>query len=137
MAQKKYEFLEHTADMKFRAQGNTLEEVFESAISAFSNFIADGAKIKTGKKKKIKVDGDDKENLLYNFLEELIYLLDAENFIVARGKVKIKGNTLSAELLGDKASAYSGIYHVKAPTYSEIFVQRRKGKWKIQAVLDV
>jgi len=53
----KYEFLEHTADVKFRAYGKTLEEAFENVALAFAETVSKGEKIKEKKKKSISVKG--------------------------------------------------------------------------------
>lgn len=133
----KYEFLEHTADIKFRAYGKTMEEAFENSALAVAEFIAKGNKVKAKEKKEIEVEGTDKENLLYNFLEELIVLLDSEEFVVVKAKVKIEGNKLTGVLHGDDTKNYKGLDHIKAATYAEMFVGRRGGKWEVVAVMDV
>ena len=70
----KFEFLPHTADIKFRAYGTTLNELFENIVLAISSIISKDQKISTKKGKMISVSGDDSESLLYNFIDELIYL---------------------------------------------------------------
>ena len=134
----KYEFLEHTADVKFRAYGLTLEEAFANIILAFSEFVSRGSEIKPRKGKVVNVSGNDRESLLYNFIDELIYLLDAGKFVVVRGEVFFRGNNLRAELFGDDASNYSGLEHVKAATYAEMKIEQDvNGKWTVQVVMDV
>ena len=49
---KKYEFLEHTADAKFRAYGKSHEEAFSNAAQAMISVMADPAKIEPKEKKK-------------------------------------------------------------------------------------
>ncbi len=138
----KYKFLEHTADMKFQAFGKTIEEAFENSALAMFSVMYDG-KVKPVIAKKIKVKGKDFESLLYNFLEELLFLLDSENFFLASCKVKIdkKNFELTAELKGDKAENYKFNLDVKAITYNEMFVKKEKLKGKdkfiCQVVLDV
>ena len=135
---KKYKFLEHTADIKIKAYGKNLNEIFENFALAISDYLARGNKIKSAKKKIIKLKGDDSESLLYSFLDELIYLLDAENFVVAKAKVKTKDNKLEAEIYGDDASTYRDLDQIKAATYAEMYIKRKKDKpWEAQAVLDV
>lgn len=132
-----FKFLEHTADIKFQAFGKTLEEAFENSALAMTNSMFDG-KIKENISKKIKVKGKDNERLLYEFLEELLVLLDSEDFILSKVKrVKIKNNELEAEFIGDKASEYDIHIIVKAITYNEMFVKKEKDKYITQVVLDV
>ena len=89
--QRKFKFLEHTADVKFRAFGRNVQEVFENSALALKETICGKIKIKENKERIIKVNGKDFESLLYNFLEEIIFLLDAENFIICKiDKIEIK-----------------------------------------------
>ena len=134
---KKFKFLEHTADIKFQAFGNTLEEAFENSALAMTKAMTDD-NIKDKVTKKIKAEGHDNESLLYNFLEELLVLVDSENFIVAEVKnIKIKDNKINAEITGDNTEKYDIKNHIKSVTYNEMFVKSEKGKWLIQVVVDV
>jgi len=134
---EKFMFLEHTADVKFQAFGKTLEEAFRNSALAVANAIFK-EKVKEKISKKIKVKGKDNERLLYEFLEELLVLLDSKDFILSRVKtIKIKDGVLEAEVIGDKASDYDFSNQVKAVTYNEMIVKKEKDKWVIQVVLDV
>jgi len=134
----KFKFFEHTADIKFQSYGKTLEEAFENASLAMFNAMYKG-KVKARIKKKIKVKGKDLESLLYNFLEELLFLLDSEGFFLSGVKVKInkKRLELNAELIGDEAKNYPISLDVKAVTYNEMFVKKKEKGYVFQVVLDV
>jgi SHS2 domain-containing protein len=135
---EKYKFLKHTADVKFQAFGKTIEEAFENASLATAETMTKKTKIAEKIKWKIDASGKDLPSLLYNFLEEFLFLLDAEDFLLSRVlKIKIKGEELEAEVIGDKASNYKITNDVKAVTYNEMFVKQRDGKWICQCVLDV
>lgn len=125
----KYKYLEHTADIKFQAFGKTLAEAFENSAYAMFNAMHEG-RVAGKLKKKIKVKGKDLESLLYNFLEELLFLLDSENFFLSKIKVKIdeKKLLLEAEAFGDEAKNYEIHLDVKAVTYNEMFVKQEKAK---------
>ena len=136
---KKFYFLEHTADVKFQAFGKNLDEAFKNSALALKEVIFK-EKVKENKKIKIKVNGNDFESLLYSFLEEFLYLLEAENFIFNRIeniKIDEKKMKLEAVASGDKASNYGLINPVKAITYNEMFVKKEKENWVVQVVLDV
>lgn len=135
-----YKFVEHTADIKIAVNSKTLEDSFKQSALALKEIMLRGEKIKIKKllKKRIKVSGKDNEALLYNFLEEFLYLLDAKDFVFSKIiSLKIKDNGLVAELIGDKASKYKFSNEIKAITYNEMFVKLEKGRCKIQFVLDV
>ena len=137
--EKKFKFLEHTADIKFQAFGKTFGEVFENSALALFNILYD-KKVKEKKSYKIKGKGNDFESLLYNFLEEFLVLFDSKNFLP--GKIKglkldEKNLTVEAEVLGDDAKNYNTDVHIKAITYNEMFVKKDKNKYTTQVVVDV
>ena len=133
-----YLFLEHTADVKFRATGENLEEMFVSSAEALNEVIRGNITILEQKEISFSVEGHDVENLLYNFLEEFLYLLDARNFLVSKIKsIQIKNKKLECTVAGDSADNYAFTNDVKAVTYNEMFVREENGKFKCQVVLDV
>ena len=141
--EEKFKFLEHTADIKFQAFGRSMEEVFKNSALATFESVHDKnvEKILTNE---IKIQGTDKENLLYNFLDEIIFLFDAEKFLISEIKdLKIKkpeksgSFELTATLVGDSSEKYEINEHIKSVTYNEMFVREEEGKWIAQVVLDV
>ena len=140
----KYKFLEHTADIKFQAFGNGIEKCFESAGYALKEIICKD-KVKNKIEKEIFVKGKDFESLLYNFLEELLFLLETENFIWGRFKIVIKSKNngkdlgLKGKVLGDDADKYELESHVKAITYNQMFVKldEANSQYICQVVVDV
>ena len=138
---KNFKFLSHTADVKFQAFGKSLEEAFDNSTLALTNIICDD-QIKGLKRIDIKVNGNDLESLLYNFLEEVIYVLETKGFLLDKVK-KIKINKekfrLEAELAGDKVKNYELSGHFKAITYNDMFVKhdKKKKQWICQVVVDV
>jgi SHS2 domain-containing protein len=134
----KFKFLEHTADVKFQAFGKTIEEAFKNSALALKKTIVREINVKEKVSKKFSIKGKDNEKKLYCFLEELLFLLDAENFLFSKvKKIKMNNEKLEAEVLGDNALNYKFKNDVKAITYNQMFVKFEKGIWKTQVVLDV
>ena len=131
----KYKYLEHTADIKFQAFGKSLEEAFSNSAYAMINIICE-KKVRERITKKIKVKGIDKKSLLYQFLEEILFLLNTKNFLLSKvKKIKIKGNELTAVLTGDNLKNYKLGLDVKAVTYNDMFIKEKP--FLIQVVLDI
>lgn len=125
----KYEFLEHTSDAKFKAYGNSFEECFSNAAEAMTKVITDPEKVEAKMTKSVSISGKDLKQLLYNFLEELLFLLDAHQFLlhkVSAIKITPKGDgyflnaTLSGDEVDDKYELETGI---KAITYMDMEVK--------------
>ena len=140
---KKYEYLPHTADVKFRAYGKTLEEAFENSAFALFNVMVNTAAVKAKVSHNIKAGGSDLPSLLQQFLEQFIILLDTNNFFLAAvKKIAIKksgrGYLLSAAVAGDEAKNYETIGpQVKACTYNSMFVKQDGKAWVAQVVVDI
>lgn len=136
---KPYQFLPHTADAKFRAYGATLEEAFKNSAYAMTDVITDHKKIKQTTEKTFEVESENKESLLYDFLEQFLILLDSESFLLAKIKeLKIKNNKLTAKVTGDThPKNYEIATHIKAVTYQEMFIKKEKEGYVIQVIVDI
>ena len=138
-----YKFIDHTADVAFEVKGKTLEELFESAALALEQtMVKDLKTIKHKTKKSIKLKAKNPEELLFNFLQELIFLKDAKLLLFSKFKFKIKENKeyeLKAEAHGEKLSPkkHELLVDVKAVTYHYYKVEKIKNSWKAFIILDV
>ncbi|MBI3412562.1 MAG: archease [Candidatus Aenigmarchaeota archaeon] len=141
-----YKFVEglSVADVAFTAEGKTLEELFESAALATTNvMVKDLKKIELKKRRKITVSSNEIEKLLFNFLQEIIYLKDAELLILGKYEIKIRerNNTYSLVCIGfgEKLdmSKHELVVDVKAVTYHLFEVKNDGKKWTAQVILDI
>ena len=138
----KYEMLEHTADAKFRAYGGNIEEAFMNAGNATAAVMSDTDKIKPKIEKEVKVSANKKESLLYDFLEEILFLLDTEDFLLKEVKkltIEQKEGKfyLEAALVGDEMHEYDIFGAIKAVTYNDMFIDEKDGKVVVQVVHDL
>ena len=139
---KKYRFLEHTADAKFQAYGKSLEEAYKNAAYAMVSLMWDREKIERKIQKTVKAEGTDLEQLLVNFLEEILYLLDSQMFLLhAVDKIQIQriaeGYVLEGLFLGDECGKDHQPYgDVKAVTYNEMEIHTNN-RFMVQVVVDV
>ncbi len=141
-----YEFLEHTADAKFRAHGKSFEEALANAGKAMTSIMTDINKIKPKKTKKISLSSKTKESLVYDFFEKLIFLIDTEGFIAREfrdihikeeGKGNSKKYALTLMIDGDSANNYEIHTQIKSATYSDMKLEESEEECIIQAVLDI
>lgn len=135
----KYKFLEHTADVQYEAYGETIEECFLNSSEAMIVSICD-SEIKGDKKKELKISGDDFENLLYEFLEEILFIFESENLILSgieNLKIDKSNFELTCSAFFDDSSKYDFFSHVKAITYNEMKVEKQNNVWVSKVTLDV
>ena len=138
----KYEYIDHTADLKVRAYGKTLEEVFANVAIGGFDFLTPTSKVKKKIEKKLSITAKRIESLLYDFLEELLFLLDTEGFIINSFMgMKIRQDNESCSLectaVGDNYKNYPVKGDIKAVTYSEMEIKKEKDGFIVIVVLDI
>ncbi|MFQ5721038.1 MAG: archease [Candidatus Aminicenantales bacterium] len=139
---RRYQFLHHTADAKFRAFGSTLEEAFRNAALATASLMWDWRKINVRIEHQIEVEGRDLKQLLANFLEEIVYLFESKKFLLAAVDniiFKKRGDKyrLKARFKGDKYKDSYNIHgDVKAITYNEMEILNND-HFTLQVVVDI
>jgi len=137
---KKFEYLEiSTADVCFLAYGNSLEELFSNSALAMYEVMVDVDKIEEKIEKEIEVEGYDLESLMFNWLNELLYITDTEKLVFKSFNIKIdeKNFKLFAKCKGERISEkHNPKTVVKAATYHLMKIQKND-IWKAQVILDI
>ncbi len=134
----RYKYLEHTADAKFKAFGKSLEEAFINAAYATFNIITETDKVKSVKEFNIEVESKRELSLLYDFLEELLFLLDTEGFVLSEVKsLSIDGSKLKAKVVGDNFKNCSVHGNIKSVTYSDMEIVKNDNGYELTVVVDI
>jgi len=98
----RFELLEHTADILVKAHGNSLEECFENAAYAMFDQIIDPSKVKPTGEMRIILNGEDREELLYDLLSELLYIHDADGIVMSEFEVRFTEEGLECLTRGEE-----------------------------------
>jgi len=138
---RSFEYLEHTADVKFRAYGKSLEEMLCNAALALFNSMIDTTMVEARETWKVELFGEDLEHLAYDWLSELVFLFETEFAAFSTFDVKLYDNgqwSLLATIGGERIdrSRHAFDNEVKAVTWHE-FEIRKNDLWCMQVVLDV
>ncbi len=135
----KVEVLSHTADMGLLITARTLKEAFVASALAVSSPLVQG-KIWRRSRRMIELKKPDRESLLVNFLNEIIFLFDTQRFTIGEVRIfKLGRKSLKAELLGERFSQkrHKPGIAVKAATYYNLFVSKEGRHWKMRVIFDV
>lgn len=139
---KQFEFLEFaTADVVFKAYGKNLTELFKNAALALFEIMVNTKKVEPKIRKKISVKGDDIKSLMFKWLNELIFYVDAQGLAFSKFDVKIdeKKMTLDAEVWGERINPEKHEIRedAKACTYHKMEIKKKKGGWEAQIIIDI
>ncbi|WP_094228075.1 archease [Methanolobus psychrotolerans] len=140
---KDFEYLEHTADAKFRAYGKSLGEAFENAALAMLNVMVDTGSVKNTLSVNIKLAANDIDSLLFDWLSEILFVFEVDEMVF--GRIKVNELNVSDEecsiyatLFGETIDHSVHVFdtEVKAATYNDMIIEQRDEGWMIQATVD-
>jgi SHS2 domain-containing protein len=135
-----HRLLEHTADMGIEASGETLEELFAQAAYGLLEIIAGTPEPRSREEKSVTVEGGDTEELLVNWLNEILYLLEIQGFFPSDFEVEeVCGNRLRARVRGEPfdPQRHPVEREVKAVTYHQLRVEKSDGLWQARVYVDL
>lgn len=136
---KKYEYFDVTADIGFRAYGESLNEAFENAGLAIFNIISDTSNIDAVNEISFKVRSEDEISLLYDYLEELLFYHEIEFMLFSEFHVEIDDNLqLRATIKGEPINwdKHERKTEIKAITFHKMDV-KKTDKFELQAIVDL
>lgn len=137
---KNYELIDHTADVGVKAYGKTLSEAFEHAAKGMFDIITDSSEIENTGQYDIQLEAPDLEQLLVDWLSELLFLNSAKNLVFGFFKVELdeKKKSLNAKVFGEKfnLSKHKIGAEIKAVTY-HILEVRNKQPRHVQVLFDI
>ena len=142
-----FEYFETMADMGIIARGKTLEEAFKESAKALSNLMVNIDTIGKNIKTEFEVSSEDVYGLLYDFLTELLILMDSEYLIFSDFDIEIykkeKENEdkyiLKCTAYGDKfdREKHEPKEEVKAITYHKMEIKKENGEYVIKYIVDL
>jgi SHS2 domain-containing protein len=140
MNTERYEIIEHTADIGIKAYGKTLSEAFENIAKGMFDIITDKSEIESVGQYEIKLDAPELEQLLVDWLSELLFLNASQNLVFGFFKVEIdeKKKNLKAQVFGEKynISKHKIGTEIKAVTYHMLEVKNKK-PYHVQVLFDI
>jgi len=141
---KRFEFLEHTADVYVAAYGKTLEEAFENAALATFETMTDTSTVEPKVEDEIEVEGHDEQALLYNWLEGLIVKFETtENLYSCFEISPIKGGRnglrMKAKIWGEtfNPNKHTQRVGIKAITYHQMEILKKPNAVTVKFILDI
>ena len=139
-----FEYLEHTADVKFRAYGVTPEEMLSNAAAALFKTMVDPATVQILETWMVVLEAPELEDLAYRWLSEIVFLFETESAVFATFVVQLRQNgswKLVAEIGGERIDLkrHSFENEVKAITMHQFQIEKNEKNdlWCIQVILDV
>ncbi|KAI4904437.1 hypothetical protein NFI96_018992 [Prochilodus magdalenae] len=140
---KKYEYLDHTADVQLHSWGDSLEEAFEQCAMAMFGYMTDTETVEPLDTIEVESEGEDLESLLFHFLDDWLFKFSADLFFVPREvkvlhldrmRFRIRSIGWGEEF---NLSKHPQGTEVKAITYSAMQIRDDDKKPEILVIIDI
>ena len=138
--EKDFEVIAHTADIGIMAYGTDLKKAFANAARGLFSLITELDTVAVKEHRNVQVTAPDREALLVNWLNELIYLFEAKEMLFYRFDITSLTDTeLRATGYGEKIdlARHTLKIQVKATTYHMLKIEQTGSNWKAQVIFDV
>jgi SHS2 domain-containing protein len=135
-----HEVFEHTADLGLRIRASGLDELFvEAAQALFEAIVTDLQTVRPTKRVDIRLDGDDREYLLFDWLTELLYHFDAEHLLLGKFEAHVGADGLVGSAWGEPLDRerHQLEHEVKAITYHGLRVEQTVEGWLAEVIVDI
>jgi tRNA nucleotidyltransferase (CCA-adding enzyme) len=136
----RWEHFAHDADIGVRGTGATVESAFEQAAYALMAVVCDPAAVAPARPVALSCNASNLEDLLYDWLNAVVYAMATRRMLFTRFKVRIRGQRLRAIAWGEPIDLerHSPAAEVKGATYTALRVWHDPaGSWTAQCVVDV
>jgi len=128
-----YRFVEHVGEVELELEAPTEAGIFEAALGAFADLVGgDGGE---PARHQVVLAGGDRALLLVDWLGELVFLAEVEQFVPERLEaLELEADGLRATVAGRRGEPR---HLVKAVTLNGLRFEPREGGWHAHVVLDV
>jgi len=135
-----YSLIDHTADLGIEVRGETEKDLFANAALAVHDIIADSRAVRLRNSRAITAAGIDRNDLLVNFLREILYLFNGDGMLIRRCAVLDLGEyRVEAEVRGEHfdRERHALKKEIKAVTHHQAEIRREGEGWKARIIFDV
>lgn len=136
----RYRVFDHTADMGVEIYGKTIPELFANAAFAVFDIITDLRCVRTTEERQLVIEGSGREDLLVNFLREILYLVNGEGLLLKECKIReFDRNRLEIKVCGEHfdPARHRINTEIKAATYHQAAVTETPDGWIGRVIFDV
>lgn len=139
-----FKFLEHTSDIGVQVIANSYENAFEESVEALI-YLVFGKKIDADNSQNLvsdemRISGEDYHSLIVNYLNEILFLIDAEKIV----PLQLKIVQFNSKFIHSRFKRFHfnldelpiNLY-VKAVTFHQLKIVEEKEKVLIEYFVDV
>jgi SHS2 domain-containing protein len=130
--------LPHTADIRIRVTSESLEGLFSEAAIAMMTIMYGRADSGTVQRT-ISVDSESTEDLMMDFLSEVLFVSEVDGLVFSSAVVSFSGNSLTSTLQGEPFDPrrHRGGTEIKGVSYSGLRILKEDDGYVLDILFDV
>lgn len=134
-----WKLIEHTADIRAEVTGSSLEELFINAALGLTSLVYTGPKVHGEKEIDLVLQGEETEEVLVDWLREILYRNRAEGLVFVRADVE----ELTSQSLRVRAYFGTGLaedvpeVEIKAVTYHGLTIEKSDSGFVARILFDI
>lgn len=135
-----YKLLEHTADLGVIVWGDSIRDLFIHSACAMSDIISDIQFVNPLISFYIKAEGIDKDELLKNWLSELLYCFHVKDILLGKFDIEnMSDNSIASLVSGERIDRKRHIlkHDIKAVTYHNLKITKKGNRFQTDIIFDV
>ena len=138
--QKKYRITKHQTELAVRITGSSQADLFANSALALFDVMTDPTAIEIKERIPLEVEGSDRDDLMVNWMRELLYLYQGSGYLLKEFKIsQVKDTIVKAEVCGEKIDPDR--HEIKQEIAAVAFHKSRMGKtgnqWIAQVIFEL
>jgi len=138
--QKKYRVTIRQSELAVKVTGGSQADLFANSAFALFDVISDVEKVEIKERLPLEVEGADRDDLLVNWMRELLYLYQGSGFLLKEFVIReVKDTSVKAEVCGEKIDPdrHEIKQEITAVAYHQSRMTKTGNQWTAQLIFEV
>ncbi|MBF8253723.1 MAG: hypothetical protein HW373_418 [Deltaproteobacteria bacterium] len=138
--QKKYRLTTRQSELAVKVTGGSQADLFANSAFALFDVISDVEKIEIKERLPLEVEGADRDDLLVNWMRELLYLYQGSGYLLKEFVIReVKDTSVKAEVCGEKVDPdrHEIKQEIAAVAYNQSRMTKTGNQWTAQLIFEV
>jgi SHS2 domain-containing protein len=138
--EKKYRLTTRQSELAVKVTGGSQADLFANSAFALFDVISDVETIEIKERMPLEVEGADRDDLLVNWMRELLYLYQGSGYLLKEFVIReVKDTSVKAEVCGEKIDPdrHEIKQEIAAVAYHQSRMTKTGNQWTAQLIFEV
>ncbi len=138
--EKKYRLTTRQSELAVKVAGGSQADLFANSAFALFDVMSDVEKIEIKERLPLEVEGADRDDLLVNWMRELLYLYQGSGYLLKEFVIReVKDTSVKAEVCGEKVDPdrHEIKQEIAAVAYHQSRMTKTGNQWTAQLIFEV